>query len=511
MSITSQNNKRIAKNTIYMYMRMLLIMLVSLFTSRIILQTLGKQDFGTYSIVGGVVVLFTFISSAMSTGTQRHLSYELGKTEGDVPTIFSACLKVHINLALIIFLLSETVGLWFVNTKMNLPVDRMDVVNWIYQFSILSCVISIVQVPFTAAIISHEKMSFYAYLSILDVSMKLGIVYILTVLPLDKLLLYGILLLLVNIITFTCYVIYCNAMLKDIRIVRIKDSSIYKKLLSFSGWALLGSLANVGYQQGVNILINIFYGVSLNAAVGIANQVNGAVMQFVNGFQQALNPQLVKAEATKDRSRQMDLIFKSSRFSFLIMVCFSFPLMMNLDYILVLWLGDYPEYTYEICQTIMFGTLIETLSGPLWVTVFATGKIKKYQIVISTILLCNLPFSYFGGKLGMPPYGMYFIRIVLFFVALITRLAFLSKYINLNCISFLRKVILPISLISMCLYGMYIVSDFYNFSANALGALIYQSLIYLILIVVLSFFIGLTMEERKIITTRIRFFINKII
>lgn len=510
MSVTSQNNKRIAKNTMYMYVRMLLTMVVSLFTSRIVLQTLGEQDFGTYSIVGGVVVMFTFISSAMSTGTQRHLSYELGKVNGDVPTIFSACLKIHIYLGLVIFLLAESIGLWFVNKQMNLPDDRMNIVNWIYQFSILNCVISVIQVPFTAAIISHERMSFYAYLSIVDVCMKLGVVYLLTILPIDKLLLYGILLSVVFIITFTCYVVYCYIILK-IRIVKVKDTSVFKKLLSFSGWALFGSFANIGYQQGVNVLINIFFGVSLNAAVGIANQVNGAVMHFVNGFQQALNPQLVQAEAAKDRLRQTDLICKSSRFSFLIMACISFPLIINLDYILALWLGDYPNYTYEICQIIMLGALIETLSGPLWVTIFAIGKIKIYQIVISIILLCNLPLSYIGAKMGMPPYGMYFIRIVLFLVALVTRLVFLSKYIKFDSMLFIRKVILPLLFISLCMFGVYLISKYYNFSAISFQQLILQTIGYLIFILVLSFVFGLSNNERKLLINKLKSFISSAI
>lgn len=487
----------------FMYMRMLLIMVVSLFTSRVVLQTLGEQDFGTYNIVGGVVVMFTFISSAMAAGTQRHLSYELGKTEGNVPEIFSACVNIHVCLAFIL-MLAETIGLWFVNVKMNLPVERMEVVNWIYQFSILSCMVSIIQVPFTAAILSHERMSFYAYLSICDVLMKLGILYILMTLSVDKLLLYAILLLVVQITTFSIYVVYCCIKLNDIKYVKIRDAKLYRKLLSFSGWALFGSFANVGYQQGVNIIINLFYGVALNAAVGIANQINSAVMQFVTGFQQALNPQLVQAEAAKERKRQMDLIFKSSKFSFLIMVCITYPLLVNLDYILKLWLGNYPAYTNEICLFIMLGALLETISGPLWVTIFATGRIKKYQIVISAILLLNLPFSYIGGKQGMPPQGMYLIRIAIFFIALVVRLNFLSRYIRLNNKLFLKYVIWPLFAISVVLSGVYITVQLFQMQASSFMQFVCQTIIHFVFVLICILGIGLTHGERVFVVTKVK-------
>ena len=503
MSNITSSNKTIAKNTMFMYIRMLLILVVSLFTSRIVLQTLGEQDFGTYNIVGGIVVMFTFISSAMATGTQRHLSYELGKANRNIPKIFSACLKIHIYLALLILFLSETIGLWFVNAKLNLPIDRMNVVNWIYQFSILTCIISIIQVPFTAAIISYEKMSFYAYLSIFDVILRLITICVLMIIPLDKLLLYGIMMLMVQIITFAIYIIYCFNQLKDIKIIKVHDIALYKKLLSFSGWALFGSFANVSYQHGVNIIINLFFGVPLNAAVGIANQVNGAIMQFVTGFQQALNPQLVQAEASKNRDRQTDLIFKSAKFSFLIMAFITFPLISNLDYVLFIWLGDYPTYTSEICKIILIGALIETLSGPLWVTIFATGKIKLYQIIISLILLLNLPISYIGGIAGMPPQGMYLIRIALFSVALIVRLFFLSKYINLDWRLFVIKVILPLFIITSILLSIYIISHHYNFIATSFIQLIYQTILYIAIMIILSFLIGLTRDERHYIVNKV--------
>jgi len=501
-------NTRIAKNTVYMYLRMLLIMVVSLFTSRVVLQTLGEADFGTYNIVGGVVVLFTFINSAMATGTQRHLSYELGKSGGDVKTIFSACLRIHIYLALIILVLAETVGLWFLNAKMNFPEGRMAVVNWIYQFSIISCIIGIIRVPYNAAIIAFERMSFYAYSSIAEVVAKLVIVYLLVIIPFDKLIVYALLILGVTILMQGWYMLYCRR-LPGIRYVIVRDKGLYKKLLSFSGWAMFGSIANMGYQQGVNIIINLFYGVTLNAAVGIANQINGAVNQFATGFQQALNPQLVQSEAANNRERQMDLIFKSSKFSFLIMSCIAFPLILNLKEILELWLGNYPEHTSTICEIIILGALLETLSGPLWVSIFATGKIKVYQIIISSILLLNLPLSYIGGKFGMAPEGMYLIRLGLFVVALITRLVFLNQYIGLDIMRFVRKVIFPTSIISIMLVIVYMIVYHYHFEAVGFLQLVYQTLLALVLVGILAFTIGLTSNEKRAIINKTKSVIHR--
>jgi len=496
MSIQT-GNKKIAKNTVYMYMRMLFTMIVSLYTSRVVLQTLGEEDFGTYSIVGGVVVLFTFISSAMATGTQRHLSYELGKKDGDVPTIFTACFRIQVWLALIILVLSETIGLWFLNTQMNFPVGRMAVVNWIYQFSVISCVVGVVQTTFTAAIISYEKMSIFAYLSIVDVSLKLAIVFLLQLIPWDKLLLYGILLMLVHLLMAGIYAGYAFKKLNGIRIVGIKDSSIYRRLLSFSGWSLFGSLANVGYQQGINIIINIFYGVALNAAVGIANQINGAVSNFVNGFQQAMNPQLVQSEAAKDRTRQLDLIYKSSKFSFFIMFIIAFPLVVNLKYVLTLWLGQYPAHTETLCILIIAGLMISCLSGPLYVTIYATGNIKKYQIVVSLVALSILPIAYLVGKLDGTPETIFAVRASNFLFVLLVQLFFLKRYISLYIGGFVKSVILPVSIIFCLTCGFYYLLHQYMIPASSLWGLLYQTIIYVVFIGVIVWFIGLSTVERE--------------
>ena len=499
--INQSSNKRIAKNTAYMYIRMLLTMIVSLYTSRIVLQTLGEEDFGTYSIVGGVVVFFTFISHAMATGTQRHLSYELGKENGDVPTVFSACMRIQLWLALIILFFAETVGLWFLNSKMNFPEGRMTVVNWIYQFSVVSCLIGVIQTTFTAAIISYEKMSFYAYLSIFEVLIKLGIVFLLQVLVFDKLFLYGILLMFVSILMFVINLSYCFKTLQGIKIIKIKDSSIYKRFVSFSGWSLFGSLANVGYQQGINIIINLFFGVALNAATGIANQINGAVSQFVSGFQQALNPQLVQSEASKDRTRQLDLIYKSSKFSFYIIFIIAFPLIVNLNYVLTLWLGQYPSHTEALSILILIGLLLSCLSGPLWVSIYATGNIKHYQLAVSIVALSILPIAYIIGKLGGSPEAIYAVRASNFLFVLLVQLFFLRKYISMDIKKFIRFVILPVCLIMLLTICCYYVLRQFMISADSFMALVYQTAIYVVIIGLFVWLLGLTKTEKQQLTT----------
>lgn len=507
MENVSANNKRIAKNTLYMYLRMLTTMVVSLYASRIVLNTLGINDFGIYNIVGGVVVLFTFINSAMSTGTQRHLSYELGKNnQGNITEVFSACLQIHIWLSFIVLILSETVGLWFLNTQMNFPSNRMEAVNWVYQFSILSCIINIIRVPYQASIIAYERMSFYAYMGIIEAILKLVIVYWLQIFSVDKLKLYSVLTFAVTLLITLWFILFCNHSFARIRIIKVKSKLLHKKLISFSGWAMFGSIANLGLQQGLNIIINIFFGVALNAAVGVANQVNSAVMNFVNGFQQALNPQLVKSQAGGNKERQTQLICESSKLSFLIMFIIAFPLLINLDYVLKLWLGNYPPHTNSICSLIIIGAMIECLSGPLWVTIFATGNIKTYQIIISSILLLNVPVSYLGGHLGMPPESMFSIRNIIYVFAFISRLIFLKKMIGLNTPIFIKNVIIPIIKV-LCFVTVPVFFAVWKGiigSPNDFQSLIWQTSSICLYEVFIIYAFGLQNDERKYILSIIK-------
>lgn len=474
---------------------MLFLMFISFYTSRILLQTLGIEDFGIYNIVGGIVVLFTFVNGAMTTGTQRHLSYELGRSDGNVSRIFSACMYIHIILALIIVLLAETIGLWFLNTKLNFPLNRLVAVNWIYQLSILSCVIQIVRVPYNALIIAYEEMSFYAYLGIVEGLMKLGIIYLLFLASYDRLIFYAILIVMVNAIVSFAFYAYCKKKMTEIFFVSVKDRLLYKSLLTFSGWTIFGSLANIARSQGLNIIINIFYGVTLNAAIGIANQVNAGISQFVTGFQQAFNPQLTKAAAHGDRDYQMRLINMTAKYSYMILLFFAVPVLINLDTILVWWLGEYPPYSIELCFWIVVATLIDSLSGPLWVTIFAYGKIKNYQIVVSIVLLLILPISYTCGYIGVKPQVAFACMALLNVVAVIVRLFFMRCQINFSISSFFVNTILPVLTVTIIIIVSTYLCYLLPLPQNNWATYIITSIVCIIEIVSILY-IGISTTER---------------
>lgn len=512
MSDNSSSNKRLAKNTISMYVRMLFLMLISFYTSRVVLQALGAEDFGTYNVVGGVVVMFTFINAAMTTGTQRHLSFELGIPDGNVGRIFSACFNIHLWLAVLIVFLAETIGLWFLNAKLNFPEGHMTAVNWVYQLSILSCVLNIVRVPYNAAIIAYEKMSFYAYIGIIEGILKLAIVFMLAYSPCDKLVYYAFLMMLVIAVVTLAYYAYCRKNFSEIRYSRVSDKALYKRLLNFSGWTLFGSVANMARNQGVTFIVNIFYGVTVNAAIGIANQVNAGITQFVTGFQQAFNPQLTKVEAAKDREYQTKLINMTAKYSYLVILFCSVPILYNLDYLLTFWLGEYPAYTREFCLWIVIATLIDSVSGPLWVTIFATGKIKSYQIYISLLLLLVLPLGYVCGVLGFEPQYIFAIQALLNFLAILQRLYMMRGLLQFSMRRFVKEVFVPIALTTVLIAPIVYVCDTYMGQAIAVKQFLVQSLIIVSYSLIVILLLGLKKSERsmimKFIKSKTRFFVS---
>ena len=496
------SNSTIAKNTMFLYFRMLLTMAIGLFTSRIVLQVLGAENYGIYTLVGGVVILFTFINNSLLSGTQRFLSYELGKEIPNIKEVFSSCFRLHLILSVLFLIVAETIGLWFVNTQLVIPDGRLHAANWVYQFSIITCVISIIRCPLNAALIAYERMGIYAYLGILEAVLKLLVAYLLYISPIDKLISYAIFTFVSMFIVLVVNTIYALKKLPEIKLVKVPDNKIMKDVVNFSKWSIFGSLANVGMEQGLSIIVNFFYGVIGNAAVGVANQVNSHIVGFVINFQVALNPQLTKNEAGKDRERQYSLIHKSAKFSFLIMLFLAVPIVLNLDYILHIWLGDYPPHTTSICIFVILGVLIETLSGPLWVSIFATGKIRTYQIVISMILLMNVPLAYLVGELGLQPAAVYAIRASIFIVALVVRLWYLKKLINLNIRQFAKKVLYPITLVSAPLFVLIILKYQYLPNTNFISFVIESITIVIIEIIIIGW-LGLNKSERTFISKTI--------
>lgn len=445
MSDTSSANKRIAKNTLVLYVRMLFTMGISLFTSRVILQTLGVEDYGISSVVGGVISMFTFINAAMVSSTQRYLNFELVRGDANqLRSVFSTSLQIHALIALAIIVLSETVGLWFLNEKLVIPEARMTAAMWVYQCSILSCAVSIMSTPYNAVIVAHEKMSAFAYISILDVSLKLLVVYLLVVLPFDKLIILSILTLLVQLFIRYIYTIYCHRHFPESYFQFRFNKTLFKEMFGFAGWSFWGNLAAILYTQGLNMMLNIFFGPIVNAARGIAVQVQSAVQQFVGGFQTALNPQITKNYASNNLPQMHSLMFRSARFSFLLLFFLSLPVLMETNFILTLWLKTVPDDAVIFTQIMICISLIYTTANPCIIANQATGKVKIYQMVVGGILLLILPISYVVLKLGAPAYSVFIVHFCIESLAQFSRMYMLRKLIHLPLWQYMKNIYIPI-------------------------------------------------------------------
>ena len=445
MSDTSSANKRIAKNTLVLYVRMLFTMGISLFTSRVILQTIGVEDYGISSVVGGVISMFTFINAAMVSSTQRYLNFELVRGDANqLRSVFSTSLQIHALIALAIIVLSETVGLWFLNEKLVIPEARMTAAMWVYQCSILSCAVSIMSTPYNAVIVAHEKMSAFAYISILDVSLKLLVVYLLVVLPFDKLIILAVLNLLVQLFIRYIYTIYCHRHFPESYFQFRFNKTLFKEMFGFAGWSFWGNLAAILYTQGLNMMLNIFFGPIVNAARGIAVQVQSAVQQFVGGFQTALNPQITKNYASNNLPQMHSLMFRSARFSFLLLFFLSLPVLMETNFILTLWLKTVPDDAVIFTQIMICISLIYTTANPCVIANQATGKVKIYQMVVGGILLLILPISYVVLKLGAPAYSVFIVHFCIESVAQFSRMYMLRKLIHLPLWQYMKNIYIPI-------------------------------------------------------------------
>lgn len=438
---TSNNNKRIAKNTLLLYIRMFLTMAVSLYTSRVVLKTLGVVDYGIYNVVGGIVVMFGFINSCMSSATQRFITFALGK--GDMmrlQTVFSTSLQIHVIIAAIVFVLCESVGLWFFYTQMQIPAERMTAAMWVLQCSVLSTMVMFVSVPYNADIIAHEKMSAFAYISILEVLLKLAILFVLVLYPIDKLILYAILLLVVQVIIRFCYSIYCDKHFEESKYKRIWDGKLFKEMIAFAGWSLWGHMSSVFNSQGLNMLLNVFFGPVVNAARAVAVQVQSAIMQFTVNFQMALNPQITKTYARGEMEEMQKLIFRSARFSFYLIFFISLPVLFETNFILSLWLGEVPENTVVFVRIILCTSILTSISNPLMVACGATGKVKKYQAVCGGLLLTILPISWVALKFGCPAWGVFVVHFLVECICMFARMILLRPLIGIKVMSYIRNI-----------------------------------------------------------------------
>lgn len=450
MSNQESNSKRIAKNTLLLYFRMILIMVVSLYTSRIILNELGVEDFGIYNLVAGVVILFSFLSNAMITATQRYLSIAIGKKdEKYIQAVFSTSLLSHFFLIFFIFLAAETIGLWLINAKLEIPADRMSATNFVYQLAILTTCVNIIRIPYNASIIANERMFFFAYVSIVETFLKLAVVWALAITPGDKLVIYSFLLLLVAIVIDIAYWYYCQRFLLANKFYLKTNKKLFVELTSFSVWNLFGGLADIGYKQGTNIILNLFWGVSINAVLGITNQIRNALVPFIGNLQLAVNPQMVKSYALGDYEYFKILVYRISKYSYFLMLIIVFPIIFNIDLILELWLKNPPEHTAIFAMLTSVYCLVDSLTGPLWAAMQAGGKIKRFQIVTGICLLLNLPVSYLFLMYGYAPSVVLIIQIVITGFTVGVRVLFVKYYLQFSIRNYVREVIFPIVFVTV--------------------------------------------------------------
>lgn len=435
------NNKRIAKNTMFLYFRMMLIMGVSLYTSRIVLKTLGIEDFGIYNVVGGIVTMFTFLNGSLGSATSRYITFELGKKNYErLNQVFNVAFLIHIFIGFLVILLAETVGLWFFYEKMTIPEDRMFAAFWVYQISILTCFFSLTQVPYNATIIAHENMRIYAWVGIVEVICKLIVIYLLLVSPIDKLIFYAALLCVIQISIMFFYRLYCSKQYEESSLKFYKEKSLFKEMFNYASSDLIGNISVLAQGQGLNLLLNVFFGPTVNAARGIAYQVQGAVTQFSNNFMTAVRPQIIKSYAEGDLKGMFTLVVNSSCFSYYLMWIITFPIMLEADYILKLWLGNDPDYTVSFLNLVLVLCLIQTLKTPRTTIFHATGHIKLTNMVVGIILCAAFPLAYLFLKLGMSPNAVFWAANITMLLSEFASVLILKKYIDYSISSYLLQV-----------------------------------------------------------------------
>ena len=476
------NNKRIAKNTILLYVRMILLILVQLYTVPIVLDALGLSDYGLYNVVGGIVTLFSFIGGSLASGTQRFIAFALGKGDlKEVKKIFDITVSVYFQFGIIALIIIELIGVWFINTQMTIQEDRLYAANWVFQLSLFAFLINLISTPYNSAVIAHERMTVFAYVSVLECLLKLCIALFLPLFVGDRLILYSVLIFLLSLIVRVIYQIYCRSNFPECRNVTFSyEPGVYKELLSYSGWNMIGYIAILFRQQGINIVQNIFFSTILNAAHSIAQQINGVLTQFVHNVYVATRPQITKLYASGDISNMWKLVFLSSKFAFYLLSYLCIPILVELNTILNIWLRNVPDYTVSISFLMIISLLLETLCNPIIGVYQAANKIKKYQLYSSTIIMLNIPVSYvllrMFPHIPLIPYTVSIFFSVLYVLSILWN-AF--KELDLNLFLYTRDVLLKV--ISVFLISFFITSGVIS--------LISPSFIRLLLTCMLSFII----------------------
>lgn len=486
MSNTAENNNRIAKNTLLLYFRMGMVLVVSLYTTRVVLQALGIEDYGINNVVSGFVTMFSFLNTSMSNGVQRFYNFSLGrKNDYNITDVYNTALQIQLILSVVLLLLLETFGLWYIHTHMVIPIERFPAAFWVFQFSVLSLVFLVLQIPYSAAIMAYERMGYYAYLSIFDVVAKLGIAYAVNYATTDKLILYGALNMLVSLINFILYFFYAKCSFKGLDVDFVIRKKLFKSMFSFSGWNVFGSFAYVVKGQGLNMLLNVFCGPIVNAARGVSVIVMSGVQGFQANIVIAFRPQLVQSYASGDNNRVLRLFYTLSKVSFILLAMLSLPLIIEVDYVLHLWLGnDIPAYTSAFTILVLINMIINSLNTPISQIVHATGNMRNYQIGTSIIVCTILPLSWFVLKLGFNPISVYWVSLIIsIFNQLVCNLL-LKQIYSYSLMDYCRKVVLP------CMVYSIIVPTILYFTVNFLPSSLLRLLLTVTLSIVMTVFVS---------------------
>ena len=506
-TIDQQNNKRIAKNTLFLYLRMLITLVIALFTSRIVLRVLGVSDYGLYNVVGGIVGLLTVLNTTLAGGTQRFMSFAIGERNKDkIFKTFSVALVLHVVVSFVFLILTETIGLWFLYYHMNIPSGRMTAAFWVYQFSVVACIVGIIQVPFMSCLIAHEKMGMYAYMSIYDVSMKLLILFLIQLVAFDKLILYAALVLIVNVTSTVIYNFYCRYHFEECTFHMSFDKLLAKQMLSFTGWDIMGCSAVALQGEGVNIILNIFCGTIVNAARGIAFVMSNAILGFISSFQVAVNPQIVKMYAAKEMDKLYRLVMNNCRIAGYLFIVIAIPAYIEVKFVLHLWLGQYPAYTPIFVRIILIQSLFQTLNRPMVMVVHATGKMKYPNITGGGVLLLILPVSYIILKLGGSPVTVFWATAIIWSFDNINNFIWPHFYANYPISQHLKFVYLNIIVGGAIMFVVpyFVVRDM----AEGWARLLICCCVSLLTSAVVIYKWGLTENMRNIMLTKIRLMIK---
>ena len=501
MAVFIQNSKRMAQNSAFMYIQMGVKMLIGLYTVRVILKALGAEDYGIYNVVGGFVTMFTFITSSLVSASQRFFAYSIGRSENNMLNrYFNTSLVCFLILGLLLFLLLEVVGYWFVNNKMVVPDNRLEAANWVLQFSIVSFLVYVISVPYRAMVVSYEKLFIYALISVFDSILLLGIAFLLQVVLVDKLKVYAICMFCVALVTAFLYIVLCKSSFREDSRIKIKwEKTLIREMLAYCGWYTFGTMAQVVRSQGINMVLNLFFGPVVNAARGIAYQINNALNQFVNSFYNAVRPQITKLTASENYIGMTALVYSSSLISFFLMSLMAIPLIVEMPFILSIWLIEVPEHTVVFSRLVIVTALIDTLGYPLSTAVCSLGKIKWFQISTGTILVLNLPITYVLLIIYPTPDIAFYVSICFSAIAQMVRIYYMKRMFGMTFLSYTRGVLWPaflvFSLAFLATYGLVYI----------LGGLVWQHLLTIvfsiIFIIFFSYLVGLNKQQKTAMIT----------